>query len=170
MHNFIDPGKKKKHALAMFDNELVGIELITDGHEFDSQDTVTVEMPDRAWGVVKSVIETARGGERAVAYRTAFALPVEYVSPTTWKHGKKVVHQYNIWQALTKKEQSTFVKGLTYRGAAKTSTEVNQILKARCKKYVSKAPPQYTLGDLIDATGLGLFCLGRIDKVGRTLA
>jgi hypothetical protein len=111
-------------------------------------------------------IDVARAAERCVAWWTLFAPHlVTYLPPSgpgAWKVGAKVAHQQHIWDALTHAEREVLIRDVGPRGT--TAAKVKTKLVERC---LAKRKSDWVMGNAIDAAGLYLYSVGRIDTAGR---
>lgn len=176
---YVDPGVSKGHGVAEFGASglLLRCCVVTapiqdwspTGAARPRDVRIAVETPTIAFaGTVPTIIALARAAERAV--RNWPEDLITYVPPQDWKAGTKAQHQYHVWGALSDAEEQVVVRFCVDRGLRKLSTaaEIEATLRDRCAKSAAgKRDTEWVLGNVIDAIGLGLWCLGRIDKFGR---
>lgn len=169
---YVDPGVSKGHGVACFSRTGVlatcGIQTEPIG-TYECDALIAVETPTIAFaGTVPTIIALARAAERAA--RNWPEDLITYVPPQDWKAGTKSQHQAHAWGALTGAEEQVVVAFARDRGLRNLSTadSIAATLRARCAKSAAgKRDTEWVLGNVIDAIGLGLWCLGRIDKFGR---
>lgn len=169
---YVDPGVSKGHGGATFDarGALTSCGVQTEPIAWTPSDwRIAVETPTIAFaGTVPTIIALARAAERAVRQWPEDL--ITYVPPQDWKAGTKAQHQVHVWGALSDAEEQVVVRFCVDRGLRKLSTaaEIEATLRDRCAKSAAgKRDTEWVLGNVIDAIGLGLWCLGRIDKFGR---
>ena len=168
---YVDPGVSKGHGVVYFDGarNLYRCEVQTNSVECYASERIAVETPTVAFaGTVPTIIELARAAERAVRNWPEYL--ITYVPPQDWKAGTKAQHQAHVWDALTDAEEQVVTRFAQDRGLRNLSTadSIDATLRGRCAKSLSgKRDTEWILGNVLDAIGLGLWCLGRIDKFGR---
>jgi hypothetical protein len=167
---YVDPGVTKGHGVACFSSTgaLATCGVQTEPVASDECARIAVETPTIAFaGTVPTIIALARAAERAV--RNWPEDLITYVPPQDWKAGTKSQHQAHAWGVLTDAEEQVVVRFCVDRGLRlSTAAEIEATLRDRCAKSAAgKRDTEWVLGNVIDAIGLGLWCLGRIDKFGR---
>lgn len=168
---YADPGVSKGHGVAEFgfDGRLTTCLVVGSPIEFFGRGCrIAVETPTIAFaGTVPTIIALARAAERAVRQWPEDL--ITYVPPQDWKAGTKAQHQAHVWAALTAAEKQVVVNFCRERGLKKLSDvdAISRELQRRSVKSLSGRDTEWVLGNVIDAIGLGLWCLGRIDRFGR---
>ena len=107
----------------------------------------------------------AVGGTLAGMYAGACACRAVAIPPTTWKGATpKPVHHARMWRALCSAEQ-------TMLGGAETRERIEQAARSGAldrwgKPGASYYPVTWDTHNLLDAVGLGLWRLRRVDRDG----
>lgn len=156
MFDAIDPGAAKPHAVAHFENgQLTGRRFCTGGMRVDPLGTLraVVEVPGASYRNATTHRALTMAAMRAVArYEHVVELPAN--GSGAWKQGRKRQHQRLIWAALTCDEQELLAKFF--------ETSVSWL-----HDRVNSDRPLHNVSDMLDAVGLGLYYLARIDCAGR---
>lgn len=131
--------------------------------------TVVWERPQvdrRTRSSVPSIVRlAAEGGTLAGLYAGATGAAVVAVSPTEWKGAvSKPVHHKRMWRALSEAERAVL------------GVHVGREIDAACRRGAldrwsrpgaSYYPASFAEHNLLDAVGIGLWRLGRIDTEGK---
>lgn len=182
----IDPGNAKSagqvcYAASFWKGELVECMPLTPEtarKQFyccDQVETVVVEKPQmdrRSRKVPPSIlIGLAWNGARTAEAIGAHTFVEK--TPTQWKQGRsKHAHHLQIWRRLSFDEQRAVGKAHTWlrkRGArALTPNQVYTVLHAAAERLVRTGEQtKHPFYDVLDAVGIGLEHLGRMDPYGQ---
>lgn len=153
----------------------------------DGKVSLVVEMPERVHRIRKGrtgstaadMIAVARAAEGLLAAGRAVKIEGEAVAPNTWKgSSKKPPHHCMIWAALSPAEREAFASAFANRrrrGGGPTLAEIGDVvvaigsaIDAACLALAQGREPSYRAGwtHALDAVGLGLWKVGRIDRAG----
>lgn len=180
----VDPDTKQ-HAVARWSVAVSGASLLVSvgfvpafGPLHDSftatpyRGPAVIEMPSRVHRAKKSVstdadiIMLARAAQDLGTRVTVAGGDVTYVDPSTWKVGAKPPHHSALWLALRPAEQDIIAVAVGW-----TTDRVAEYIDAACTADALGKRPSYSakVVELIDAVGLGLWYLRRVDKAGNRL-
>ncbi len=167
----IDPGKHKS-AVAFFElRRLVQVahcpvQNVTPLYQA-SETLVIVEMPRRVHrgkSTDEDIIALARSAERSVLLAEQAGCVVETAAPDDWTSvADKPKRHRNVWLALTPSEQ-----GVIGKFAGRQPYKCWQYIETACHALATGGKVRYgwTTHNVLDAVGIGLWKLGRIDKAG----
>ena len=168
----VDPGQRL-HAVAEFlDGVFAGAEMrpMVAGPRY-RPDQVICEVPEVYPGQTKGTkdLMALRGRVGGIEEWCHYQrIPLVGVLPRRWKSQQpKPVHHWRIWTVLKAHEQQTFG-----RCVGRTGIDVEEYIHRACTTLAQTGKVAgYSRRDhnLLDATGLGLWALKRIDANGRPL-